>query len=33
LRPTSGRVLGIRSRVRRIADWARLIRRVFAGEG
>jgi len=33
LRPTSGRVLGIRSRVRRTADWARLIGRVFAGEG
>jgi hypothetical protein len=33
LRPTSGRVLSIRSRVRHIADWARLIRRVFAGEG
>ena len=33
LRPTSGRVLSIRSRVRRIADWARLIGRVFAGEG
>jgi hypothetical protein len=33
LRPTSGRVLSIRPRVRRIADWARLIGRVFAGEG
>ena len=33
LRPTSGRVLSIRPRVRRIADWARLIGRIFAGEG
>ena len=33
LRPASGRVLSIRSRVRRIADWARLIGRVLAGEG
>jgi hypothetical protein len=33
LRPTSGRVLSVRSGARRIADWARLIRRVFAAEG
>jgi hypothetical protein len=33
LRPTSGRVFSIRSRARRVADWARLIERVIGGTG
>jgi hypothetical protein len=33
LRPTSGRVFSIRPRARRLADWTRLIGRVFVGAG